>query len=245
MKKAIIVGASSGMGNEVARLLLQEGWFVALAARRTEPLEQLAKEFPTQTCVNSIDVNDEKAPLTLRALFEAMHGADLYFHAAGIGKQNPNLEPEIELNTVETNALGFVRMIDEAFRLMASQGGGHIAAISSIAGTKGLGPAPSYSATKALQNTYIQALEQLANARKLNIRFTDIRPGFVSTPLLSGNHYPMLMQTTAVARQIVKAIHQKRHIAVIDWRYRLLVPLWRLIPNALWRHVNLLKKTKN
>jgi short-subunit dehydrogenase len=131
-------------------------------------------------------------------------------------------------------------MVGTAYRYMASHGGGHIAVISSIAGTKGLGPAPSYSATKALQNTYIQALEQLANTRKLNIRFTDIRPGFVDTALLSGTfRYPMLMRPEAVARDIVSSIHHHRHVRVIDVRYRILTFFWRLIPNCLWRRFRL------
>ena len=118
--------------------------------------------------------------------------------------------------------------------------GGDIAVISSVAGTKGLGVAPSYSASKVYQNTYIQALEQLSNMRRLHIRFTDIRPGFVDTDLLAGGgHYPMLMDKTVVARHIVRAIYAHRHVCVIDWRYRVLVALWRAMPSWLWRKLNI------
>jgi len=86
-------------------------------------------------------------------------------------------------------------MIGCAYRYFANKGGGHIACITSIAGTKGLGPAPAYSATKAMQNTYLQALEQLAACKHHNIHFTDIRPGFVATPLLKDDKYPLLMRT--------------------------------------------------
>ena len=131
-------------------------------------------------------------------------------------------------------------MITAAYNYMAANGGGHIAAITSIAGTKGLGPAPSYSATKAFQNTYLQSLEQLANARQLNIRFTDIRPGFVATPLLNdGNHYPILLRPEAVAKDIVKAIERKKHIRVIDWRWRIITAFWRRIPRFVWRRLRL------
>ena len=165
---------------------------------------------------------------------------DLFFYASGIGKQNRELTPDIELNTVNTNGMGFTRMIGEAYRYFAEKGEGHIAAITSIAGTKGLGPAPSYSATKAMQNTYLQALEQQANARGLIIRFTDIRPGFVDTDLLKGDfHYPMMLKPEKVARQIVKAIHNKRHIKVIDWKYAIMTALWRRIPRPLWRNLRL------
>ena len=239
MKRAIIIGASSGMGREVARILLAEGWRVGVAARRTAPLRELEIANPKQVVSADIDVNDEEAPAKLLSLIGRVGGIDLYFHAAGVGWQNPQLDLTVELDTVRTNGMGFTRLVDTAFGYMATHGGGHIAVISSIAGTKGLGPAPAYSATKAFQNTYIQALEQLANARRLPIRFTDIRPGFVDTPLLAGGHYPMLMSSTAVVRQIVRAVNRRRHVRVIDWRYRVLVFFWRLIPNVVWRRLAL------
>ena len=141
---------------------------------------------------------------------------------------------------MSTNALGFTRMVDAAYQYFAEHGGGHIAILSSIAGTKGLGAAPAYSATKAFQNVYLQALEQQARMRKLNIAFTDIRPGFVDTALLNdGKHYPMLMRPQAVARQIVRALRQKKHVKVIDWRYRVLTALWRRLPRWVWRNMSI------
>lgn len=237
---AIIIGASSGIGNEVARLLLQRGWHCGIAARRTEPLEQLRSEYPQLTETETIDITSEEAPERLLQLIERLGGMDLYFHASGIGKQNRDLQTDIEMSTVDTNAMGFTRMVDTAFNYLASHGGGHIAAISSIAGTKGLGPAPSYSATKAFQNTYLQALEQLANARRLNIRITDLRPGFVDTPLLDGdNHFPMMLRPQQVAKEMVEAIERRRHVRVIDWRWRIITALWRLIPRCIWRKLSL------
>lgn len=237
---AIIIGASSGIGNEVARLLLQHGWHCGIAARRTEPLEQLRSEYPQLTETETIDITSEEAPERLLQLIERLGGMDLYFHASGIGKQNRDLQTDIEMRTVDTNAMGFTRIVDTAFNYLASHGGGHIAAISSIAGTKGLGPAPSYSATKAFQNTYLQALEQLANARRLNIRFTDLRPGFVDTPLLDGdNHFPMMLRPQQVAKEMVESIERRRHVRVIDWRWRIITALWRLIPRSIWRKLSL------
>jgi short-subunit dehydrogenase len=184
-------------------------------------------------------VNDAEAGQRLAELAERLGGMDLYLHASGIGHQNRELEEDIELQTVETNGLGFTRMVGAAYRYMAVHGGGHIAVISSIAGTKGLGPAPAYSATKALQNTYIQSLEQLANSRRLNIRFTDIRPGFVATDLLGDDPYPMLLDKTDVARDIVSSIEKRRHVRVIDWRWRIVTWLWRRIPRFVWRRLKL------
>ena len=234
-KRAIVIGASSGIGREVAKLLIQEGWTLGVAARRIELLQDIGN-----VEVEQIDVTTEDAPARLRSLIEKLGGMDLFFYASGIGKQNRDLQPDIEIATMQTNALGFTRMIGEAYRYFAEQGAGHIAAITSIAGTKGLGPAPAYSATKAMQNVYLQALEQQAHARGLRIRFTDIRPGFVDTALLSGDfHYPMMLKPQKVACEIIRAINARKHIRVIDWKYRLLTAVWRTIPIFLWRRIKL------
>lgn len=240
MKRAIVIGASSGIGKQVAQMLIDEGWTVGLAARREEMLREMMQAHQDRVKVEKIDVTASSATENLTHLINNIGGMDLFFYAAGIGKQNRDLQEDIELATVSTNALGFTRMIGAAYRYFAEQGGGHISAITSIAGTKGLGPSPSYSATKAMQNTYLQALEQLAHSRGLNISFTDIRPGFVDTDLLSGtHHYPMLMKSEPVAKAIMKAIKSKKHICVIDTRWRLLTMLWRRIPRWMWRRMKL------
>ena len=235
MKRAIVIGASSGIGQEVAMLLMKEGWTVGVAARREDKLKALGA-----AAFEPIDVTKEDATERLQSLISRLGGMDLFFYASGIGKQNRELEEDIELATMQTNGLGFTRMIGEAYRYFAKQGHGHIAAITSIAGTKGLGPSPSYSATKAMQNVYLQALEQQANARGLKIHFTDIRPGFVDTALLTGDfHYPMMLKPEKVAKEIITAINRRQHIRVIDWKYRLMTALWRRIPRCLWRHMRL------
>lgn len=239
-KKAIIVGASSGIGMEVAKVLLSDGWQLGIAARREDKLLELKAMAPERIKVMAIDVTQPDAGERLLCLIDELGGMDLYFHASGIGRQNRNLETDIELRTMETNAVGFTRMIGTAYRYFAQRGEGHIAAITSIAGTKGLGPAPAYSATKALQATYLQALEQQSRQSGLRIRFTDIRPGFVDTALLNGDFkYPMLLQPAAVARDIVGSIYKRRHVRIIDLRYRILTFFWRLIPNWLWRRFRL------
>lgn len=238
-KRAVIMGATSGIGYEVARLLLSEGWKLGLTGRREENLRKLQSEFPGQVCIKAIDVKDEDAGNALFSLIDELGGMDMYFHSSGIGYQNANLDADIELNTLETNGTGFTRMVGAAFRYFRDKGKGHIAVISSIAGTKGLGIAPAYSATKRFQNTYIDALEQLASMKKIDIRFTDIRPGFVATNLLNdGKKYPMLMKTDYTARLIVKALNSKKRIAVIDWKYRILVFFWRLIPRCVWKRMS-------
>ena len=234
-KRAIVIGASSGIGQEVAKLLISQGWTVGVAARRIERMQGIGA-----VAVEQIDVTTGEATTALERLINKTGGMDLFFYASGIGKQNRELSEDIELATLETNGVGFTRMIGAAYRYFACHGGGHIAAITSIAGTKGLGPAPAYSATKALQNVYLQALEQQANSRGLNIRFTDIRPGFVDTDLLSGDfRYPLMLRPEKVAEEIVHAIKQRQHIRIIDWKYRLLTAFWRRVPRFAWRRFKL------
>lgn len=266
-KRAIVMGASSGMGREVARLLLAKGWHVGLAARRKNALDELCNEYPQLAVAEQVDVTKPDAEERLHALIEQLGGMDVYVHMSGIGKQNLELESDIELSTVDTNGLGFTRLVGAAFRYFrdkkrdeigenatfeaendaiclanstkSTAAGGHIVAISSIAGTKGLGPAPSYSATKAFQNTYLEALEQLSTNLCLDISITDIRPGFVDTPLIEGSNFPLKLNAQSVAHQIVNAIEKKPHVRIIDWRYRLLVAGWRLLPRWVWRRLPL------
>ena len=245
MKRAIVMGASSGIGFEVARVLLERGWHVGLAARRVELFSELESKFAGQVSVARIDVTTDESSNQLLELIGKVGGVDLYFHVSGVGWNNPELEMDYEMTTMNTNACGFTRMVDTVFRYMSDNGGGQIAAITSIAGTKGLGPAPAYSATKAMQATYLQALEQLSYSRKLNIDFTEIRPGFVKTDLIKGKPYPMLMDKEYVARKAVDAALKGKHVAIIDWRYRILTALWRRFPRCIWRRMNLIRKEYN
>lgn len=238
MKRAIIIGATSGIGKETAKLLLQEGWKVGIAGRRRGALEELQRTAPQQVEIQELDVTSDDASGKLQELIEKTGGMDLFLLSSGIGFQNTDLKPDIELKTAHTNVVGFIRMTNTAFSYFKEKGEGHLAAISSIAGTKGLGVAPAYSATKRFQNTYLDALEQLAHLQGANIRFTDIRPGFVRTELLNdGKHYPMLMKTGEVARQIVRGLKRKKRVLIIDRRYRLLVFFWRLIPREIWKRM--------
>ena len=234
-KKVIIIGATSGIGREVALIYIAQGWKVGIAGRREAELESLCAEYPEQVYAQTLDVTQEDAPQKLQALIEQVGGMDVFLLSSGIGKQNPTLETGLELTTAATNVEGFIRMTNAAFHYFEQQGHGHLAVISSIAGTKGLGAAPAYSATKGFQNIYMDALDQLARMKKLNIRFTDIRPGFVATPLLNNQKkYPMLMDAPIVALDIVSAIEKKKRVAIIDWKFRLLVGFWRLIPKWIW-----------
>ena len=234
-KKVIIIGATSGLGREVALIYIAQGWKVGIAGRREAELESLRAAYPEQVSAQALDVTKEDAPGKMQALIEQVGGMDVFLLSSGIGKQNYTLETGLELATAATNVEGFIRMTNAAYHYFEKQGHGHLAVISSIAGTRGLGAAAAYSATKGFQHIYMDALDQLARMQKLNIRFTDIRPGFVATPFLtSSKKYPMLMDAPIVALDIVSAIEKKKRVAIIDWKFRLLVGFWRLIPKWIW-----------
>lgn len=237
MKHIVIIGATSGIGLEIARVYIRKGWRVGVAGRREDRLKALQATAPEQVACQVLDILEVDAVEKLHLLIRETGGMDVFLLSSGIGSQNSALNPLIELNTVRTNAEGFTRMVTAAFDCFREQGKGHLAVISSIAGTKGLGSAPSYSATKRFQNTYIEALAQLANRDHLGITFTDIRPGFVATDLLKDGNYPMLMKADRVAELIVLAIDRKKRVAVIDFKYKILVFLWRLIPGWLWERL--------
>lgn len=253
-KRAIVMGATSGIGQEVARLLAANGYEVGIAGRREERLVQMAQATPGIVAHRQIDVTKEDAPTELHKLIEELGGMDLYFHSSGIGWENVALDTDKELKTVETNGVGFVRMVSAAYNWFAEQRGeeaeqgasskerkARIACITSIARTRGLGAAPAYSATKRMQAHYLECLSQQARMRHLNIGITDIRPGFVATDLIAGSHFPLQLKAEDVARTIVRAIESGSEVVTIDWRYRLLVAAWQLIPRWLWVRLTAIK----
>ena len=242
MNRIVIIGATSGIGLEIAKLYIAAGWHVGAAGRRRENLEALQASAPKQVKISQLDVTAPEAAGQLLELIGQLGGCDLLLHCAGIGYNNPELDAAREIATAETNTVGFTRIMDAAFNYFRQQSGGHLAAISSIAGTKGLGAAAAYSASKRYQNTYLDALAQLSRMQRLSIQITDIRPGFVDTSLLRDKKYPMLMRPETVAARIVRTLERQKRRIVIDRRYAVLVFFWRLIPEWLWER--LLIRTK-
>lgn len=162
VKRIIIIGATSGIGYEVAKIYWKRGYQLGLAGRRVDRLEEFRRQDPEHIRIKQLDVTAEDAADRLEELIRDLGGMDIFLLSSGIGNQNKYLDTSIEQVTIQTNVTGFTRMVLAAYRYFSSQGGGHISVISSIAGTKGLGVAPSYSATKRYQNIYIDALAQLS-----------------------------------------------------------------------------------
>lgn len=243
MKKIIIIGASSGMGMRIATDFARAGWRVGIAARNETKLRAVKDLFPDRIEYSVIDVTAQDAVKKFEDLIEQLDGMDILLYAAGTGWYNPGLNLGKDEATIGVNVTGFTKIINAAYRYFkdtANVSKGRIAAITSVAGMKGLGVSAAYSASKRYQWTYLQALDQLAHSQHVNVSITDIRPGFVDTPLLEGNHnYPMIMSIDYVAPRIEKAIMERRHVATIDCRWSVVSALWSMIPDAIWRHIEL------
>ena len=234
------MGASSGIGLAVAEALASRGVKTGLAARHTKELHALKEKYPDSVEYESIDVTHNDAPKKLEELIDKLGGMDIYFHVAGIGYSNPSLDPHREAEMIATNAGGFARMVSAAYGYYRDNDRkGQIVALTSVAGTNGIGDMAAYSASKKCAQTYLVALEQLARKEKVDITFTDIRPGWIRTTLLDADKsYPMEMTLDYVVPQIIRAIVKHPRVAYIDARWGALCAAWKAIPDAVWAKMN-------
>lgn len=246
MNKIIIVGASSGMGMRIAADFARMGWRVGVAARRLDRLEALKANFPTQMEAMAIDVAAPDAAERFEKLIELIDGMDVLLYAAGTGWYNPELDRAKEQRTVDVNVKGFTTIVTAAFKYFertANVRPGRIAVITSVAGARGLGVSAAYSASKRYQWNYLTALDQLAHIRHVNVKFTDIRPGFVDTALLAQDpqkeSLPLVMSVNYAAPLIEKAILRGRRTVYIDSRWAVITALMRSVPAPLWRRLSL------
>ena len=243
--KTIIIGATSGIGRAITEQLAAKGWQLGIAGRRISVLQEMQSKNLNIIATQEIDVTNDNAVEGLNGLIGKMGGnVDMFLHSSGIGYQNVELDAERELATVMTNALGMTRMVIAMFNYYVQhpEQKGQIAVISSIAGTKGLGAAPAYSSTKRYTRHYLECLSQLMHIRGIkNITITDIRPGFVRTPLLKGDNYPVQLDVNDAARDILKGVLAHKSVVTVDWKYRILVFFWSLVPRWIWVRMRIVK----
>jgi short-subunit dehydrogenase len=235
MKKAIIIGATSGIGRELAKALSAEGYIVGITGRRLHLLEELEAELPGKVYTRSFDVSGENSLDELRELIDEMGGVDLVVINAGRGRRDMSVPWENEKTTIETNVLGFTAMANAAFHHFSEKGSGHLVGISSIAGIRGGGGAPAYSASKAYVSNYLQGLRFISEKKKLNITVTDIQPGFVDTAMAQGDHVFWSAPAPKAAAQIFRAIRKKRKHAYITKRWRLIAWALKMLPDYFYR----------
>ena len=239
MKKIIIIGATSGIGRGLAEVYSQEDYLIGITGRRENLLEEVCAQDKDKPFYQVCDITDTQATISsLETLTQKMGGMDILIICAGTGELNPELSYQLEEPTLLTNVIGFTNIADWGFRYFEQQKSGHLVTISSVGGTRGSGIAPAYNASKAYQINYMEGLRQKATKSPYSIYTTDIRPGFVATDLLNdGTHYPLLMDAAEVGRHISWSLKRKQRVAVIDWRYRILVFFWKMIPRWMWKRL--------
>ena len=237
MKKVIIIGATSGIGKELAKLYIAQGDTVGITGRREEKLIDFKNDNPDAAVYyKRMDVQEKNCVELLEELINEMEYADAIIYCSGVGAQNLELLPDIEMDTIMTNAVGFTAIVDFAFNYFKKRTYGHIIAISSIAGTKALRQSPAYSASKRFQSHYMSCLAQMAYNEKLALKITTIKPGFINTPLIK-RKYPLTIELEKGGRLIFKAIEKKKRSVILPARWRLLVFVWRLIPTRIWERI--------
>ena len=233
-KNVIIIGATSGIGKEMALQYVQKGYRVGITGRREILLHEIKQKFPSQIFTECFDVRNNDNVQHVEDLIDKMNGVDIFIYNAGYGEPGENLNPKIEKNTYEINVKGFVELTSFMFNYFLQQGHGQIAATSSIASNKGLSLAPAYAASKAFMSTYMEGLHMKAKKTKAKIFITDIQPGFVKTKQPKGNKQFWVASPEKAARQIIAAIEAKRWRAYITKRWWLIAKLMKYAPSWLY-----------
>jgi len=235
MKKAVIVGASSGIGRSLAKILAAHGYTVGLAGRRLQLLADLQAELPTPSFIQTLDVaKPTEAMAALRSLIREMDGVDLFVISAGTGFINPDLDWRLEQTTIEVNVSGFVAAANVAAEHCQMQGTGHIVGISSIAALRGGGEAPAYNASKAFVSSYLAGLRQRFHQLRLPIAVTDVQPGFVNTAMAKGPNLFWVASPEKAAEQIFDAIRKHRRHVYVTKRWRLVAWAFKILPDWLY-----------
>ena len=232
MKNAIVVGASSGIGRELPRVLGANGYAVGLAARRVDLLEELAKELPDGSRIQAMDLADPDAAMTdLRRLIASFGDVELFVLNAGVGFPNWDLDWQPERDTIGVNVTGFAATANVAVEHLFKRGGGSLVGISSIAALRGHGEAPAYNASKAFMSNYLTGLRHKFARQKLPITVTDVQPGFVDTAMLKAEGPFWVASPEKAARQIYRAIVRRKKHVYITRRWRLIAWLIKILPD--------------
>lgn len=235
MKKAIIIGASSGIGKALAELLAKEGYVIGTTARRIERLNKLKDSIGNQVFVKFMDIaNTSEAINTLEELIKEMNGVDLFIINAGIGFVNNSLDWSKEQHTIDVNVSGFAAMANIALKHFIEKGSGHLVGISSIAAIKGNASAPAYNASKAFMSNYLEGLRIKCYRLKLPVTITDIKPGYVDTEMAKGNNIFWMATPEKAAKQIYDAIKKRKTHAYITKRWWLIGIVFKIIPDWLY-----------
>lgn len=235
MNKVIIIGASSGIGRELAKLYKKQNCILGLAARRLNLLEELKKELGADVYISQMDVSEPVEAVTkLMGLIEDMGGVDLLVICSGTGFINPDLEWQYECETIDVNVKGFTALAAAGMKYFIQKGCGHIAAISSVAALRGSGTCPSYNASKAYMSNYLEGLSCKARVYGKGIAVTDIKPGYVDTVMAKGDNLFWMISAQKAARQIYNIIKRRKSGGYVTKRWGLIAIFLRIVPKRLY-----------
>jgi short-subunit dehydrogenase len=235
--KAIIIGATSGIGRELAKQMSTKGFIVGITGRRTELLDSLEQELPNTCYKSSMDlIQPDEACLAFNKLLIKMKGVDLVVINSGVGHLDDDFPLKNDLNTVAVNVTGFTVIANTAFHYFAKRGNGHIVGISSVAAIRG-GRATAYNASKAYVSNYLEGLLCQSQYRKLDIGVTDIRPGFVDTAMAQGEGIFWSAPVAKAAKQILRVIEKKRRLVYVTKRWQIIGWLLSILPFSIYRKI--------
>jgi short-subunit dehydrogenase len=267
MQKIIIVGATSGIGREMARLYAGAGHLVGATGRRQELLYSLQLEFPNHIITECFDITASGATAHLESLTRKLGGLDLLVYSAGWGEVMDGLDWAVDKGTVDVNVNGFLEAIHYGWRIFTEQGHGHLVTLSSIASIRGNRHSPAYSAAKAFQSTYFEGLYIKTRHMGIPLFLTDVQPGFVDTQMAkgpgwgSGGHpgqgkIPDGRHTAddgplakprgrlfwvappeKAARQIVRAIERRRWRVYVTHRWWIIAKIAKWLPAFIYHRV--------
>lgn len=235
MKKVAIIGATSGIGRELAIRYATHSYLVAVSGRRRNLLDALQQLHPDNIKTECFDVTGKENIVHLRSMIDQLGGLDILVYNAGYGEVSKSLDWDIDKRTVDTNINGFIEIVNYGFNYFVNQGFGQIAITSSVAAERGNSSAPAYSASKAFASIYAEGLSLKARRLKHDITVTDIRPGFVNTKMAKGDRRFWVAPVGKAADQIFAAITKKKRRTYITGRWRIAAWLMRQMPYGIYK----------
>lgn len=232
----IIIGATSGIGKALFEKYANSENRIGIIGRRIHLLNELRQKYPSKTIVASADItNTKETERAINYLHHELGNIDLAIICSGTGDINKTLDYAVERPTINTNVAGWTFVIDTLWHIYEQQRHGHLVAITSIGGLRGEPMAPAYSATKAYQINYMEALRKKAYKSGNNIHVTDIRPGLVDTAMAKGDGLFWVMPVDKVANQIFNAIRTKKSKAYVTKRWHILAIINKNLPFGLYK----------
>ena len=234
----IIIGATSGIGKVLFEKYAADCNRIGIVGRRTHLLDELRQEHPDMTVTATADITkQDEIARAIESLRAELKDIDLAIVCSGTGDINASLDYDVERPTIDTNVTGWTFVIDTLYHIFEQQGHGHLVAITSAGGLRGEPMAPAYSASKAYQINYMEALRKKAFKAGGKITVTDVRPGLVDTAMAKGDGLFWVMPVEKVARQVCAAIRLKKSKVYVTKRWHVLAVINKNLPFALYKRM--------